>query len=140
MREEEREYAGCRERRTEGDETERDGRDGLPAQDGRVDLRAGQKREQDASEAGHEIDPRVRVQAEEISRQDADDDLDERRRQLEADGQRRTDGRQQHPEAGDRPHIPVVNEMHVKLLSQMCAGHPRLYMAVRRRWPGQARP
>ncbi len=71
-----------------------------------VDLSAGEKGQEDRAEAGQEVDPLVGRDMEQVSRDDADDDLHQRDRQADADRDHARRQGQADPDAGD--HVDVV--------------------------------
>src|SRR5256885_8099065 len=71
------EEPGAEERRCEGNAADQHALLELLAHHARIDLRAGEERQEDAAEGGEEIHPRRARQAEKVARDDAEADLDQ---------------------------------------------------------------
>jgi hypothetical protein len=81
--------------------------------DARIDFRAGEKGQQNRAEAGKKIDPVGDLKADQVAGNRADDDLDQRHRDGDANRNERRQQRQSQPQGGLKPYArhdpsPVV--------------------------------
>src|SRR5207302_931076 len=74
----------------------------------------GQEGEHDAPEPGDEIDPDVRVQADQIARRNPQENFDQRRGEPHADREKRPERRETHPNRGGEVRILVKDFEHEK--------------------------
>jgi hypothetical protein len=72
--------------------------------DARIDFRAGEKGQQNRTKAGKKIDPVGYLKPNKVTRNRADDDLDQRHRDSDTNRNERRQQRQSQPQCGLKPH------------------------------------